>query len=572
MTTIINAQNNLAQDLFTITYPTPRVPSITSVGTEAVLTFDTTNVNLTTSASLNGATGQITLSSTSTVYQITAQAEFNSLIPVHLKLVESATGVQVGVAVPINMPLNVVLQPASAGDYEIVIYSDQVINFQYPNQVQRAQLTIEALDGSGAGNPFDQSLNTTDSVEFANITVTGIITATVMTVEHTTVTTTIVETDDIIRTTNATQAGAGAGAIVATAGGISATNGYFSATTNATNSTTGALRVSGGVNVGNDLWVQGGDIRGPRVRIEENTSGFIKKYIDVNTNQIDLVGTTKVTGTLEITNTATISGMSIGYNNGEVSVPGVTVDSDNILVKLNANGGTDGSLIFSGIGTSNTRRAFAIDRNMRLRWYNGATILTALSSTDGSIDYIAGPNGSMAFSTNGYESLIGLTTNSNTIIQAGSEQSIEFRQFTDDVSPTNTIAVLNTTTSTVYSGFEIQAPGGLGPWTWSFDTNGDTTIPGNVNFTGFGTLNVDTIQSLTIGAFSLSGLTGITGQNFNIQVGATYTPLMSDPTLLGSTATGLVVCADAVNWDPAGHSTSTPYLTMYNGTVWSVLG
>ena len=309
-TTIINAQNN-TQDLFTITFPFPRVPLYGSGGQSAVLTFDTTNVSQTAAASLNGATGQITLNSTGTVYQISAQAEITNPVPVHLKLVETATGNQVGVAVPITMPLNVVLQPASAGDYQIVVYTDEEINFEYPSQIRLAQVTVQALNGQSG---FNQSLNTTDSVEFANITVTGIITATVMTVEHTTVTTTIVETDDIIRTTNATQADAGVGAIVATAGGISATDGYFSATTNATNSTTGALRVVGGVNVGNDLWVQGGDIRGPTVRLTEQVSGFVKKYIDVNTNQIDLSGTTKVSGTLEITGNLSASATSSALN------------------------------------------------------------------------------------------------------------------------------------------------------------------------------------------------------------------------------------------------------------------
>lgn len=309
-TTIINAQNN-SQDLFTITFPFPRVPLYGSGGQSAVLTFDTTNVSQTAAASLNGATGQITLSSTGTVYQISAQAEITNPVPVHLKLVETATGNQVGVAVPITMPLNVVLQPASAGDYQIVVYTDEEINFEYPTQIRLAQVTVQALNGQSG---FNQSLNTTDSVEFANINVTGIITATVMTVEHTTVTTVIVETDDIIRTTNATAADAGVGAIVATAGGISATNGYFSDTTNATNSTTGAVRVVGGLNVGNDIWVQGGDIRGPTVRLTEQVSGFVKKYIDVNTNQIDLSGTTKVSGTLEITGNLSASSTGSALN------------------------------------------------------------------------------------------------------------------------------------------------------------------------------------------------------------------------------------------------------------------
>jgi hypothetical protein len=62
-----------------------------------------------------------------------------------------------------------------------------------------------------------------------NLNVTGDITARKLTIEFTTVTTTIVETDDIIVTNNLT---------------------------NAVNTFTGALRVAGGAAVGNDLWVE----------------------------------------------------------------------------------------------------------------------------------------------------------------------------------------------------------------------------------------------------------------------------------------------------------------------------
>ena len=171
--------------------------------------------------------------------------------------------------------------------------------------------------------------NTTDlgssSNQWRNLYVGGEIIANKLTIQYTTVTTTLVETDDIIKTTNATSAGAGVGAIVATAGGISATNGYFSDTTNATNSTTGALRVVGGVNVGNDLWVQGGDIRGPSIKIEEQTSAFVKKSISINTSQIDVQGTMKVNGPLEnsgsISANSTLTNLSLYGGSFTAGVP-----------------------------------------------------------------------------------------------------------------------------------------------------------------------------------------------------------------------------------------------------------
>ena len=69
--------------------------------------------------------------------------------------------------------------------------------------------------------------------------------------------------------------------------------------TNATANNTGALRVTGGASFGGDIWLNGADVRGPSIKIEEQTSAFVKKSIDINTNQIDLQGTTKINGSLE---------------------------------------------------------------------------------------------------------------------------------------------------------------------------------------------------------------------------------------------------------------------------------
>lgn len=57
----------------------------------------------------------------------------------------------------------------------------------------------------------------------------------------------------------------------------------------------------------------------------------------------------------------------------------------------------------------------------------------------------------------------------------------------------------------------------------------------------------------------------------NIENSGTITllPLAAAPTTF---TTGTVAMANAVNWDPAAYSATTPYLTVYNGTNWIALG
>lgn len=57
----------------------------------------------------------------------------------------------------------------------------------------------------------------------------------------------------------------------------------------------------------------------------------------------------------------------------------------------------------------------------------------------------------------------------------------------------------------------------------------------------------------------------------NLETTGTITllPLAAAPTTF---TTGTVAMANAVNWDPAAYSATTPYLTVYNGTNWIALG
>lgn len=145
MSTIINAQNT-TQDLFTITFPTPRVPLIRSVGSSAVLTFDTVIINEDSLAQLNGSTGQITVASTSTLVQVSVSALTASQEDIFLKLERTDSGLQIGQAQPITRGLTVVFQPESTGDYQVVAYTLNGSAFAYPDQITQAEIVIETVD------------------------------------------------------------------------------------------------------------------------------------------------------------------------------------------------------------------------------------------------------------------------------------------------------------------------------------------------------------------------------------------------------------------------------------------
>jgi hypothetical protein len=65
------------------------------------------------------------------------------------------------------------------------------------------------------------------------------------------------------------------------------------------------------------------------------------------------------------------------------------------------------------------------------------------------------------------------------------------------------------------------------------------------------------------GALIVSGGIGV-GNSVHIAQTMVLRPLAAEPTK----TTGTLAMANAVNWDPAVYSTTTPYLTYWNGTVW----
>ena len=70
--------------------------------------------------------------------------------------------------------------------------------------------------------------------------------------------------------------------------------------TNATANNTGALRVTGGASFGGDIWLNGADVRGPSIKIEEQTSAFVKKSIEIATSAVTITGQTGINGSLGV--------------------------------------------------------------------------------------------------------------------------------------------------------------------------------------------------------------------------------------------------------------------------------
>jgi hypothetical protein len=75
-------------------------------------------------------------------------------------------------------------------------------------------------------------------------------------------------------------------------------------------------------------------------------------------------------------------------------------------------------------------------------------------------------------------------------------------------------------------------------------------------------------SQLTYDTFSTSTNNKLTAPNIQSTT-ITLPPQGVAPT---SYSTGTMAMADAVNWDPAGYSSTTPYLALYNGTTWVALG
>ena len=183
-----------------------------------------------------------------------------------------------------------------------------------------------------------------------------------------------------------------------------------------------------------------------------------------------------------VATTATIGGTKIGYNNGQVSVPNVAVDADDMLF---ANQGNGGALIFTVKSGAGVVRALAIDRTTSLRWYNTATIRT---SNAGELVVVAGLNttsldsGSVLLGSARGESFLEI---SSTYADIGTNTDSGFPVY---ISPGNIhVATINTTT-VAFAVDQFNITGSDSTPFAEFNSNGSTIYN---NYHNFGNMDVN---------------------------------------------------------------------------------
>lgn len=112
------------------------------------------------------------------------------------------------------------------------------------------------------------------------------------------------------------------------------------------------------------------------------------------------------------------------------------------------------------------------------------------------------------------------------------------------------------------SSNSIQAKVSNYPGTSSLFSGYNPDIPG----LGY---NVLVQTDLTYTTSSTTATNVLTSPNVDVNHVLTILPQASAPV---NATTGSITVADAVTWDPATASTSTPYVAFYNGTAWVKLG
>jgi hypothetical protein len=206
------------------------------------------------------------------------------------------------------------------------------------------------------------------------------------------------------------------------------------------------------------------------------------------------------------TNTATIGGTKIGYNNGQVTVPNVAVDSDDMLF---ANQGNGGALIFTVKSGAGVVRALAIDRTTSLRWYNTATIRT---DNNGGLTIVGGLNttnlqsGGVIIGNARGESFLDIGLN---YADLGTGSDTGFPVY---ISPGNIhVATINTTT-VAFAVNQFNVTGSDSTPFARFESNGSTI---NGNYHNFGNMDVNVqLNSQGTGEFTLNAGTDVNDSGY----------------------------------------------------------
>ena len=317
---------------------------------------------------------------------------------------------------------------------------------------------------------INQNLGTTNSPTFVNLNITGVITATQLTIQYTTITTTLVQTDDVIQTLN---------------------------TTPTTSTTTGALIVAGGVGIAGSVYVGGvvtattfiGSLTGTATTATTATSAATA-YSLANTS-------TTYVGRATLSDTATTStNAALAYS----LVSGIAVTSLAGSSGTSVSGSTGAVTVWFNTGTLVTESVSARSATTSTSATTATSAATAYSLANTSTTYVGrasladsattATSAATAYSWTG-GTVAGVTTFTNTVTHA-------------DVVFNNRIFAGGTTGTD--GQFLVSTGAGI-QWTsvsaGSF-TGGTITNPLIIN-------NATASTSTTTGALTVTGGVGIGG-------------------------------------------------------------
>jgi hypothetical protein len=243
----------------------------------------------------------------------------------------------------------------------------------------------------------------------------GNITANKLTIQYTTITTTLVQTDDVIKTDNTTQATSTTTGALQVTGGVGIGGQVFiggnssiagittvTNTTNATSTNTGALQVTGGVGVGGNAFV-GGALTATGI-IYQGLWSVVTATFSTSTLIALAVSSTQIQTTAQTINAVyyptfvdsnnstaisksiyTTSSFSINPNNGNVSIAGITT----VTNITNATSTNTGALqVVGGVGIGGQ---IFIGGNSSIAGITTVTNITNATSTNtGALQVVGG--------------------------------------------------------------------------------------------------------------------------------------------------------------------------------------
>ena len=322
--------------------------------------------------------------------------------------------------------------------------------------------------------------------------VTGEIVADRLTIQYTTITTTIVETDDIISTFN---------------------------TTNSTSTNTGALQVAGGAGIGGDVWVGGTMysagyevITAGNFSLTGVTSLTAGAGISVNhaTGDVTVINTgviyvsagtdtvvTQTAGSVKVWNTSTLQSIT---NRGAVTTNAVSINNETAT----SDTATGALIVLGGVGVGldlNVGGAIVSTGDItggQLFEYGGVRVLTSATVKAGTGltggGTIYGPGGSVTLSNSGVLSVqvdgdLATTGGSGniTISSTGTLQSVTSRGNTTN----NAIGISNTTEANNATSGALTVAGGVG-------INKKLYVTGEIRQAGSLVINTATIANYAV--------------------------------------------------------------------------